>query len=96
MIGNNYNSKRVRELVEENSKMQLAIMLVNCEEELKKLREEHNLGFMPPRDTQRYTCRSWDDCVNPHYDCVNCPLRNGGGGSARQFVTTTTTTRPQA
>lgn len=94
MIGNNYNSKRVRELVEENSKMQLAIMLVNCEEELKKLREERNISFLPPRDTLHHICRSWDDCVNPHYDCINCPLRNGGG--SRQFVTTTTTTRPQA
>lgn len=22
-------------------------------------------------------CKSWSDCKNPHYDCVNCPLRSG-------------------
>lgn len=20
-------------------------------------------------------CKSWADCTNPHFDCVNCPLR---------------------
>ena len=23
-------------------------------------------------------CRSWDDCANPHRDCINCPLRYDG------------------
>lgn len=22
-------------------------------------------------------CKTWSDCVNPHFDCVNCPLRSG-------------------
>lgn len=21
-------------------------------------------------------CKTWADCSNPHYDCINCPLRN--------------------
>lgn len=21
------------------------------------------------------TCKTWKDCTNPHYDCINCPLR---------------------
>lgn len=26
-------------------------------------------------DTYEMTrCRTWKDCTNPHYDCVNCPL----------------------
>lgn len=28
-------------------------------------------------------CKSWKDCTNPQYDCINCPLR-------AQYYTTTT------
>ena len=25
-------------------------------------------------------CKTWEDCTNPQYDCIDCPLRIGGGG----------------
>ncbi len=30
------------------------------------------------RETQivDHGCKSWDDCINPNYDCINCPVRN--------------------
>lgn len=24
-------------------------------------------------------CKTWEDCTNPLFDCINCPLRTGGG-----------------
>lgn len=26
-------------------------------------------------------CRTWKDCTNPQYDCINCPLRYNGGSN---------------
>lgn len=76
-MGIDFNHKRVRELLEEHSKMQLAIMLVECENKLAALSKQPSTI---PVSEGLYVCRSWADCVNPHFDCINCPLRNSGNG----------------
>lgn len=41
--------------------------------------EPHNPNYVPnPIYTDGRHCKTMDDCTNPHYDCINCPLRNGG------------------
>ena len=32
-------------------------------------------------------CKSWDDCINPNYDCINCPVRN----VSHSYITSTNT-----
>lgn len=29
-----------------------------------------------PYITTNSACRTWQDCTNPHRDCINCPLNN--------------------
>lgn len=36
-------------------------------------------------------CRSWEDCTNPQFDCINCPLRNRGGSAPVNNLRYTTT-----
>ena len=36
-------------------------------------------------DGSRHICKSLADCTNPHFDCVNCPLR----GYYRGYTTLT-------
>ena len=26
-------------------------------------------------------CKTWADCTNPHFDCVNCPLRHSASSN---------------
>lgn len=43
-----------------------------------------------------HTCKTWADCNNPHFDCVNCPL-HGKGYDTNYYTSTTydqTTNRP--
>lgn len=35
------------------------------------------------------TCTSWDDCINLHKDCINCPVRNV---SSYTYITSSTNT----
>lgn len=47
-----------------------------------KNKEKENIvePYFPNKSSLPYwynKCKTWSDCVNPHYDCINCPLRNG-------------------
>lgn len=45
-----------------------------------KNKKEYSEPYSPNKSSLPYwynRCKSWDDCSNPHYDCINCPLRGG-------------------
>lgn len=49
------------------------------------------VGFPNP-DYGGHHCKTWKDCTNPQYDCINCPLRIGGGGwttNGKDFIIST-------
>lgn len=69
-----------KELLEKYMKMEkeeLAVLLAT-----KELRNSHQdkpwYIDIPLYDkySHKQVCKSWEDCTNPHYDCINCPLRN--------------------
>lgn len=48
--------------------------------------KEHNREWQPmipnvieTKPFRGMICRNWDDCTNPHMDCINCPLRGKPG-----------------
>ena len=50
--------------------------------EEQKNKEKENIvdPYFPNKSSLPYwyhKCKTWSDCVNPHYDCINCPLRGG-------------------
>lgn len=69
-----------KELLEKYMKMEkkeLATLLA-----MKELRNSHqdkpwyiDIPLYNP-NSHKQVCQSWDDCTNPHYDCINCPLRD--------------------
>ena len=69
--------KEIFEELMQKPKEELAALLT-----VNEMLKEHNEEWKPlsPNiiETQAFrgmVCRSWDDCTNPHMDCVNCPLR---------------------
>lgn len=32
-------------------------------------------------------CKSWENCKNPHQDCINCPLRFPDFSRGKNIVT---------
>ena len=73
--------KEIFEELMQKSKEELAALLT-----INEIVNGHNKEWKPlsPNiiETQAFrgmVCRSWDDCTNPHMDCVNCPLRNKPG-----------------
>ena len=47
-----------------------------------KNKEKENIvePYFPNKSSLPYwynKCKTWSDCINPHYDCINCPLRGG-------------------
>ena len=55
------------------SKKKLAEMLAN-----RDLLDSQRPIQIYPRQ-QGTSCHSWNDCINPFHDCINCPIRNSGG-----------------
>ena len=92
-MNTNY-SQIVNQTVEEkfrmymkHSKKELARMLAN--RDLLDL----NRSITPYVASWPTHCRSWEDCTNPQFDCINCPLRNRGGSALvtnLRYVTTCT------
>lgn len=89
---------KVNDYLDNFTKHQLAIMLV--------LRDEGQIKETAPFPTpcpapipQPYvpsdaarSCQSWKDCTNPHYDCINCPLRYKATDTTPWYPTTKLTT----
>ena len=69
--------KRVRYYTDNFTKTELAIKLAE-----RDLKEKLEIPHLPdvPSNKSVLICRTWADCVNPNYDCINCPLRGGGSG----------------
>lgn len=64
------------ELMQRPKEELAALLTIN--EMLKEEEKEWKTLFPNIIETQAFrgmVCRSWDDCTNPHMDCVNCPLR---------------------
>lgn len=57
-------------------KEELAALLTIAE-----LKEEHDKAYAPimPPKAPTWMCRDWNDCTNPHMDCINCPIKNKTG-----------------
>ena len=54
--------------------------------------EPSNPFGVPNPDYGGHHCKTWKDCTNPQYDCINCPLRIGGGGwttTGKDFIIST-------
>lgn len=68
-----YSKLTKKELIEmliQNNKI-INLLLVN---ENKKQDSFKSIERIPTYQSN-ITCKSWSDCTNPHYDCINCPLR---------------------
>jgi hypothetical protein len=54
------------------SKEELAEMLIEANNVIDILRKEPTIV-----ETRKKwePCKTWQDCTNPHQDCINCPLR---------------------
>lgn len=64
------------------NKKQLVEMLIQNNKIINLLLENNNSKqetFYPLETIPTYQsnkpCKTWSDCTNPHYDCINCPLR---------------------
>lgn len=82
-----YSKLKKKELIEmliQNNKI-INLLLVN---ENKKQNSFQPLETIPTYQSNR-PCKTWSDCTNPHYDCINCPLRynvdNGFNTSASKY-----------
>lgn len=64
-------------------KKTLAEMLAmrdTIDEKNKQVTEHEYAPYSPDKSALPYwynKCKSWSDCINPNYDCINCPLRSG-------------------
>lgn len=61
------------------NKKQLVEMLIQNNKVINMLLNNEKKQFFQPLETiptykSNIICKSWKDCTNPHYDCVNCPL----------------------
>lgn len=72
--------EELRECYSKLTKKELIEMLIQnnkvIEILLKTDKKQDNYKKIEPIPTYQpfIKCKSWADCTNPHYDCVNCPL----------------------
>lgn len=67
--------QRIYEECSNKSKEELAALLA-----FEIVSKEMNKTFYPVSPypiKQAEICKTYDDCTNPHYDCVNCPVHGG-------------------
>lgn len=68
------------EMYMQYDKKKLAEMLAMRDMIDEQKEKEHSEPYSPNKSSVPYwynRCKSWSDCSNPHYDCINCPLRGG-------------------
>lgn len=70
------------------TKKELAKMLVEANKQLSRFT---SVPFISDDNRMRalVRCKSFADCTNPHYDCIDCPLRFGAPSSP--IITTSAT-----
>lgn len=57
-------------------KKQIIDMLIEANDVIDRLLTPTPNKVEPITDSQRWKkCNAWEDCTNPHRDCINCPLR---------------------
>lgn len=75
--------EKIQRYLDNYSKRQLAMLLVMRDEG----KDENGPASAPVtqpapfRDDNMWhdpyhRCKTWEDCTNPHYDCINCPMRS--------------------
>ena len=72
------------------NKRKLAEMLAMRDMIEEQKNKERSEPYSPDRSNLPYwynKCKSWSDCSNPHYDCINCPLRSGISINEKKDVT---------
>lgn len=73
---------KVQIYLDNYTKRQLAMMLVLRDSEKNPspttpVTAPHPAPSIPYVDDNMWRpCKTWEDCTNPHYDCINCPLRS--------------------
>lgn len=55
-------------------KREIIDMLIEANNVIDKLTTRPQIVNVPFVDSRK-VCTSWDNCSNPHRDCINCPLR---------------------
>lgn len=77
--------ERVDMYMDNYTKHQLAIMLAARDETDKEKEDKKQSPTLPISPTypvpnvwvdRNHRCKTWEDCTNPQYDCINCPMRS--------------------
>ena len=88
-MSNNSNYRQVTPMTEEElrdcysklKKKELIEMLIQNHKVIELLlkidKKQNNFKTFEKIPTYQsvINCKTWADCTNPHFDCVNCPLR---------------------
>lgn len=78
-------------------KKTLAEMLAmrdTIDEKDKQVTKPEYIPYSPDKSSLPYwynKCKTWSDCTNPHYDCIDCPLRGGMPVNKKNEVYSSTT-----
>lgn len=75
------SEEELRECYSKLNKKELIELLIQNNKVINLLTETDKISNEKPQYIEKITtyqsnikCKTWADCTNPHFDCVNCPL----------------------